>query len=259
MQCQLRDTLVRFILERERDAVVQARPASRTESLVQRLVDQCVDEPEAADSPGRLVQQRRGDRSLQPIEQLALRRPRQPHEQRELERAADHGRKRQDLTRLVPEPVDTAADDVADALRQAQRLGTVDAPPLGRRVVEQSPGFDEAAKDFADEERVAVGLARDFTRQHQPARIQLVAGGRRHYLGHLGRAEAFERDPLDALDAPQIGQHRAQRVILAQIRVAESDDHLEGARVAGSDDVLEQRHRLRVRPVEVVEHETDRR
>ena len=157
----------------------------------------------------------------------------QPREELELERAADHGRKRQHLTRLVPEPLDTAGDHVAHAFRQAQRCRAVDAPPLGRLVVQQPPGLDQAAKHLADEERVAVGLARDLPREHQRVRIQLVPGGRRHHLGHLGRSEALQRDPLDPLDSPQVRQHRAERMILAEVRVAEGDDHLERTGLGG--------------------------
>ena len=212
-------------------------------------------ETEAADSLGRLVQQGRRDRSLQPIQQLALRRIRQPLEELELERAADHGRKRQRLLRLVPEPLDATDDHVPHAFRQAQRCRAIDAPPPGRRVVEQPPGLHQAAKHLPDEEGVAVGLARDLLRQHQRVRIQLVAGGGRHHLGHLGRPEALQRDPIDLLDSPQIRQHRAERMILPQIRVAERDDHLERTRLGGRHHMLQQRHRLAVRPVQIVEHE----
>ena len=44
-------------------------------------------------------------------------------------------------------------------------------------------------------------------------------------------------------------------MVLAQIRIAEGNDHLECAGLCGRHHVLEQRHRLGIRPMQVVEHE----
>ncbi len=243
------------LLQRERDAVVDARAPGRAEPLVQRLVDQRVHETEAAELLARLVQQRCCHRGLQPVQQLTLGGVGQLREELELERAADHGRKRQHLLRLGPEALDAADDHVAHALRQAEGRRAIDAPPLGRRVVQEPLGLHQAAKHFPDEERIPVGLARDLPREQQRVRIQVVPGRRRHHLGHLGRSEALQRDPLDALDSPQIRQDGVQRMLLPQIRVAEGDDHLERTRLGGPHHVLEQRDRLTVRPVQIVEHE----
>ena len=135
--------------------------------------------------------------------------------------------------RLGPEPLDATGDHVAHAFRQAQRRRAIDAPPLGRRVVQQPLGLDQAAKHLPDEERIAVGLARDLPRECQRIRIQLVPGGLRHHLGHLGRPEALQRDPLDTVDSPQVRQHGVQGMILAQIRIAEGNDHLERTGLSG--------------------------
>ena len=164
-----------------------------------RLVDQRVDEAEPADLVGRLVEQRRRDRRLEPIEQLAFVCLHQPTEQCELERAADDRREREQLVGLAAEPLDAASDDVAHTLRQPERGGSVDAPPFRRLVVEQPSRLHEAAQNLADEERVAVGLARDLLREDQPVLVELVPGGRGHHFRHFRCSEALERDPLDAL------------------------------------------------------------
>ena len=75
-------------------------------------------------------------------------------------------------------------------------------------VVQQAAGLDQAAKYLADEERVAVGLARDLLGEHEPVRVQLVAGRGRHHLGHLGRPEALERDPLTRRPAADLPARR---------------------------------------------------
>ena len=50
--------------------------------------------------------------------------------------------------------------------------------------------------------------------------LELVPGDSRHDLRHLVGTEAVQGDPLHALDRPQVREHRAERVVLAEIGVA---------------------------------------
>ena len=82
-------------LEGERDAMMQPSAASRTESLVEGVVDERVLERELADLVGRFVQQGRADRRVELIEQQALGDLNELGQQGHVEGAADHRGDRQ--------------------------------------------------------------------------------------------------------------------------------------------------------------------
>jgi hypothetical protein len=145
------------------------------------------------------------------IEQPALADLDQPRQKLQLEGTSDHRGNRQDLPRLVPESLDAAPDDVADALRQTERSRSIDGPAPRLLVIEQPAGLSEAGQDLAYEEWVPAGLGRDLARQLEPDLIELVSRRQRHHLGHLGRIEPVERDPLYPLEPAQISEQRGYR------------------------------------------------
>ena len=71
-------------------------------------------------------------------------------------------------------------------------------------------------------------------------------------------AESLQRDPLDAVEPSQIGERRGQRMLLGQVGVSIRDQQLQRPVLEIARDVLQQRHRLAIRPLEVIEHDAQR-
>ena len=259
---ELREAIARVVavelLERLRDLLVHARPAGRAEALVQRLVDERVGEAELPHVLGRLAQHGRRDGRLQAVEQPTLIHLGGGREKLKLKRAADHRREPQYLLGLLAEALHAALDHLANTLGQRYARRSIDAPAPAGLVEAQRPGLREATQYLRHEERVAVGLAAICVANSRPYSSSSVPGDGRHEKCHLVNAEAMERDPLHPLNRPQIRQRPAQRVILAQIRVAVGHDQLERPLLDRAHHVLEQSDRLPVGPVQVVEHHAHR-
>lgn len=159
---------------------------------------------------------------------------------------------------MFAEPVDPVLDDLADALRQAAHRHLVDAPAPRGLVEQDRAGLDQVAQDLADEEWVAPGLGRESTRERQTVGIELVARCSGDQLGNLIRSEPAQTDPRHTVAPPQIREHPGQQMVLGQIRVAIGDDQQQRALLYRAGRVLEQRDRLPVGPMEVVEHHAQR-
>ena len=219
MQRELCQVLARVlaveILERLGHALMHSRSAGGPEALIERLVDERVGEAKLPDPLGGLGKQRGGDRRLEVIQQQALVEIEDRLEQLQVERTADHRCEPQDLERLLAQALHAPLDHLAHALGQRHTCGAIDAPAPAGLVEGQSPGLPKAAQDLSHEEWVAIGLGGDLLRQLKDVLVELVPRHDGHHLGHIVGAEAVQREAPNTLDGPQVGEHRAQRVILA--------------------------------------------
>ena len=113
-------------------------------------------------------------------------------------------------------------------------------------------------QDLGHEERVSVRLLRDVVRELEARCVHLDARHRRHHLCDLIDLEALQRAALDAVQPVQVRERIGQRMAPVEIRLAVDPQHEQGRVRRRRRHVLEQRQRLAVRPVQVVEHEQQR-
>jgi hypothetical protein len=247
------------LFQRLGDAAVQTGAARRAQRVVQRVVDQVVRERERACLLGALEHQRRLDRPVQHVDEPVLVRVHDAHEQLEVEVAADDGGARQHVPAVLAEALDPPVDDLAHALRQAQRVELADELPAAVRRPHDRTRLREVAQDLAHEERVAVGLSRDLARERQPRRVQLVTGRVLHQRDDRGLAQTAQGQPPDALLAAQVGEDIHERVIARDVAVAvgRHDEQRDAVRLG--DHVAQQRERRPVGPLQVVEEQDERR
>ncbi len=166
--------------------------------------------------------QPRGDRLVGGLAQLRLRDVADPGDQLAVELAADRRGDGQRAVGRLREPVEAAADHLADALRDVElpRAGG------GGRVLGQPPLAGEQADDLAEEERVALGLGVDRLgeagRRLDPGRHLYVAGD------DVG-VEAAQRDPPRPLGGGELAEHPGERVMAAELDVAVGADDRAGS------------------------------
>ena len=112
------------------------------------------------------------------------------------------------------------------------------------------------AHDLLDEERVAVGLA--VQRAHE--RLRGGRGGQLgHELRHLALRQAGELQPAQRALAAQVADQLVQRVAVGDLALAVGADEQRPPRRGRAHEVAQQLQRRPVGPVQVVEHEHDRR
>ncbi len=164
----------------------------------------------------------------------------------EVRLAADHRGDGEHLERRLAEPREPAAGDLAHAVGHARVQR--DAPPRAARV-------REVAQDLLDEERVALGLLVQLVdeRGRRPAAVE-----RGHERGRLAGVEAGQLDPLERPLAAQAREQRRERLARPRRRapVARNSAALRRRR---AHEVAEQLERRQVGPVQVVEHDEQRR
>lgn len=110
-------------------------------------------------------------------------------------------------------------------------------------------------EELGDEEGVAVGLARDLLGERDPGVVHPVPGGGLHDRHHVGAPEPRERHSLHALLTAQGGQDVGEGMLAVELGVAEGPEDDQSGNGGLHHDVPEQRERLHVRPVEIVEDE----
>ena len=110
---------------------------------------------------------------------------------------------------------------------------------------------------LTDEEGVAPGLGGDLRRQPPDLAVDLMTGSACHQLRDLVRVQAGEGDAFDARGAVQAGEQAPQRMARVQVGVAERRDQQQWQVRGGGRDVVEQRERLLVRPLQIIEHDGD--
>ena len=172
---------------------------------------------------------------------------RDPPDQLLVEVTADHRRNPQRLVGLLAEAVETAADHLADALRDLQLRRAAAAGQLALA--------GEQPDDLADEERVAVGLLLDGLGQSRRRR-----GARGHLDVALDGADRqpLQRDAPTALDAGDLAEHPGERMVAAELDVAVGAEDQQATRGELASREAEQEQRRLIRPMQVVEHEHDR-
>ena len=173
---------------------------------------------------------------------------RDPPDQLAVELAADHGGDPQRLVRLLAEPVEAAADHLADALRDLQLGGAAAAGRAGPRWPAAGPP-----------RRRRTGCRRSARGPPRPGPAAAGdAGGHLDVARDRRRPEAAQRDPAAALDPGQLAEHPGERVVAAELDVAVGAEDQQAARGELAGDELEQQQRGLVGPVQVVEHEHHR-
>ena len=201
---------------------------TRADAAVDRVPSQRVREAVAPRSaflhqPGRV-------RVVERVEQLAA--PVQPLEDSQVERLAQHRRPGQRVAASGREPGDTGEDDVADALGHVVRR----VAPLG-----------EVACELVDEERIAVRSIVDSPRV-------LGAVEQRCDLVHR---ETLDGQPHDVAVSAEVGDRREERRP-DRVCVAVRAEHQQPLAGRAPRDPRQQRERVAVGEVEVVEHEHER-
>ena len=230
------------------DAAVQARAAQRREPVVERRAHQRVAERVAPDALGVLAQHARGDRLLERGDELVAAQRPDLLEHVEVELAADHRRRREHLPRRLAQPRQPPPRHLAHALGHA-RLVQRDARRRGGR---------RASARWCTTSSMKNGLP-----SVSPCSSSTNAGvdGRPPSAATSAPVSSASRpasvDPLEHAVAAQAGEQRGERLApLVRARRRE-EQHALGRRRA--HEVPEQLERRAVGPVQVVEHDEQRR
>ena len=202
-------------LDRLGDLAVQARAAGGGRLRVQRLADERVREGIAARDAGRLLHEASGERLVQDVEQAIFRKIGQRLKDRKVEFAAHDRREAEDAVARLTQARKPAADDLADALRNAELLRSSHV----LRLVEacQRARLAEMAQHFTDEERIAFGVLGHRACQRSRALAADPAGDE---LLDMRLAQSAQSDPDDPLVAPQIRQDLGEWMRAAQLGLA---------------------------------------
>ena len=110
--------------------------------------------------------------------------------------------------------------------------------------------------DFREEERVALGLLVDAGDE---LASRLAPGRRREVGAHLRFLEAVENHTLESALAIELGERLGERMGARQLGVAVGADDEQAHVRELAREVLEKQQRRLVRPVDVVEHDHQRR
>ena len=116
--------------------------------------------------------------------------------------------------------------------------------------------LDERAQRLLHEERVALRLLAQPAHELRARRRVEPCGDER--VG-LALAEAVEHEAVEAPLAPQVGDQLGQRVVVADLDVADEAEHHQARRVGVAQEMAQQQQRRLVGPVQVVDHEQQRR
>ena len=239
---ELRQPRVEVVLvageDRLADPRVQPRPAQAREPVVERRLHERVGEGVPPDAIADLLQHPRVDRLVERRHELVARQRPERLEQPEVELAPDHARDLHRLAGARGQARDPARGDLAHALRHARVLEVAAVP-----------------HDLLDEERVALGLA--VQRGHEVGRRLAAEGG--DELGDLAAREPVERDVGEHRVAPQRGDQLRERVAVVDLGVAVGAEEHRAPRLRRPDQMAQHLQRRAVGPLQVVEHEQQRR
>ncbi len=235
-------------LDRLPHPLVDPRPPQRGHALVQRLPDQRVREQVGPRPVVGLDEEHRAERLLERRQELVLAELDNALEQLPIDVSTDHGGDAQQLGRRRLEPAETERDHLLDPLREpeALELGRARAPDL-------HAGLDQVADDLLDEERVALGLFVQGTRE-RPCRH--LPRPQPHELGSLGVVQSLDVQLGGEPVAAELGQRVRERVAALGRAVRAQDQQTRGVRRPRQ--VPQQQQRRPVGPLQVVEHEQHR-
>ena len=245
----------RRLLEGLRDPQVRLGAARGREPVGDRAPHELVLEPVREHRAALLDDEPALHRPVDGGEERLVRQAARMPDRLELEARTGHGRELEHGGGLRLE----AGDPLADHLPHRRRRRDLARGP--HRDHAAGPGddparLDELAPELRQEERVAAGQLGEGRGQ---LRRRRGAGGEPDELAHLVGREPAEPDPDDALGPGDVDERVGEARRHLVDRVAEGGDEQE-ARVGGAaDEVPEEEQRRRVRPVDVLEHEQDRR
>ena len=231
------------VRDRGRRAGVHALAARDAERAVERLAHERVRERVAA---GGLDDEPRLERLLERDDHLVLVAVSHRPQRREVELAAEHGGVGERRPAPFREPREAPQQHLPHALGHADLVGGQGLRPAA--------GLEQVPHDLLDEEGVAVGLGADRADQ---CRRRLVPGLVGDQRGDGRLVEAGERDDLEQPVAPQVGEQLAE--LGRRLALALRADDQQRRLVLGAQDVAQELERRTVGPVQVVEHEQDRR
>jgi len=114
-------------------------------------------------------------------------------------------------------------------------------------------------QEFDGEERVAVGLAAERVRQRDSLRRKLEARSYLDQFHHLAVGQTTETHAGHRGFAVKLGQKRGQRMATRDIQLAVRRDYRHPQARSSYDQMAKEVEARGVRPVQVVEHDDDRR
>ena len=234
---------------------MQARLPRRVQLAVQRLADQGVREIIALRALGR-SHQLRTQRLIDGVQRRRLIEARNLRGNIEVERTAKCRPDGQQGAGLSGEPPHASREHLADAVRNADRL---DRGGGGRiaRTARQAALFDQVLQDLADKERIAVRCRADRGRQRVPHVGRRLAVG--NQLRHLVLVEPLQRDALAGRLAVQRAERIGQRMLRVELDVAIGAEQEQTMLRGEARHVAQHGDRALVGPVQIVEHQHDRR
>ena len=176
----------------------------------------------------------------------------------EVELAPGDGRLLEQAGRRGAQAGEPLADHLADALGAAEP-GERAREPTAVAGEHRGLQLEQRPPQLRHKERVAAGELPQRAAEVRQLRAEIGAGGARHELGDLRRAQAAEPQADDALGAPQVRERRGQGLRDVRLRVAERR-HQHGTRLADpAGEVAQEQERRRVGPVGVLHDEHDGR
>ena len=239
---ELRQPRVEVVLvageDRLADPRVQPRPAQAREPVVERRLHERVGEGVAPDAIADLLQHPRVDRLVERGDELVARQRPERLQQPEVELAPDHAGDLHRLAGAGGQARDPPAGDLAHALRHAGVLEIAAVP-----------------HDLLDEEWVALGLA--VQGGDEVGRGLGAEGG--DELGDLAAREPVQRHVREHRVAAQRGDQLRERVAVVELGVAVGAEEHRAPRLRRPDQVAQHLQRRAVCPLQVVEHEQQRR
>ena len=228
-------------------ARVQPRAAQRRQPVVERRPHQGVRERVAPDPPVDLLEHLRVDRLVERGDELVAGQRPERLEQPVVDLAADHRGDLHRLARRRRQPGDPPRGDLAHAGGDARVL------EVG---VEPARALAQVADDLLDEERVALRLGVQRGDELGRGRLRPERG---HQLADLRLREPVQRHLGEHRLAPQRGDDGRERVVVGELAGAVGAEEHRAPRLRRADQVAHELQRRAVGPVQVVEHEQQRR
>ncbi len=231
------------------DAQVEPAAASLRKRPVRGLLHKPVTEAVLGPRPGALL-----DDELKPLQLRERRRQpclrQQALQQRQPERAPDHRGGRDHCPRLRVEPVEARLERLLQRRRNRDLAHEHQAAVL----LDQGASLAQVPDCLADEVRIAPGALAE-----RPGELVRQVAARVH-LGELPRLRLRERLDFELGEgAAETPPRPVDELPGGMVGIAAMDEHERDRRLLdGGQQLVEQRQRRFIRPVQVVEHEAER-
>ena len=239
------------------DALVQPPAADGVQLLVQHLANLVVREREVvvaarggcARPTAVGADELRRRRLVQRVEQRVLARRRHRGEFPERKDLAQRRRRSQCVHGRLRKPVEPPSDRLLHALRNGQLVRFLAAPAFA--VAIDLTLLDQRLDDLLDEEGIAFGLA--VERLREIIRHVRDAEQRRQQMTGIGAGQSRQRDPRAETLAVPFHQRSRQRMRAVEFDLAIGDEEEHAVVSQVAQQVMQQRQRALVRPVDVVD------